>query len=714
MTSETATNVDLQQFQEDNDVRHMDDSFIGRLIFGVGIILAGSHIYFNTLGTLSGLYVAAMHFGGFGFMCAMIYPMHKTKAGSPATKPILFLDILIGLGAIGCAVYLILNETALYDRGVKFETSDWVAALVAITIALELVRRTAGWFIPLLIIIALTYVSLWGKYLTGMFQFPGLSYETLLFRSYFGSEGMFGPIARISWSYVFMFIMFGAFLVKSGAGDFIIDIARCAAGRMIGGPGLVAVLGSGLMGSVSGSAVANTVSTGVITIPLMRKAGFPARFAAGVEAAASTGGQLMPPVMGAGAFIMATYTQVSYLEIIAYAALPALLYFISVGFFVRIEAKRSHTQDIEIETPPFFSVLKNGWHSLLPIFILVGLLVWGFTPTYAAGLAIISVIVASWFSKTPMFIKEVLQALSQGAWNMTSTAILLVAIGLVVNVVGTTGVGNTFSLMITQWSGGSLLITILLVAIASLVLGMGLPVTASYIVLATLSAPALYNLISDGHLLSVLMNGTLPEEAKAIFMLAAPEKLGLLAAPMSMADAQMMMSLIPGDFKQTVLEQALSPELLTAALISAHMIIFWLSQDSNVTPPVCLTAFAAAAIAKTPPMRTGLTAWKIAKGLYIVPLLFAYTPLIGGSFEELVVLFTSCVIGIYALVGFMEGYLEGKLNIFMRISLLGITWLLMWPHHQIMFNVIGAVAFAGIFIISQKSYKKELSNGSRA
>ena len=226
------------------------------------------------------------------------------------------------------------------------------------------------------------------------------------------------------------------------------------------GPGFVAVLGSGLMGSVSGSSVANTVSTGVITIPLMRKAGFPARFSAGVEAAASTGGQLMPPVMGAGAFIMASYTQISYLDIISIAALPALLYFLSVGFFVRVEAKRSHAHAVELDTRPIGEVFRGGWHFLLPLVVLVALLIYGFTPTYAAGISIISVIVSSWLSKNPMGIKEILDALAQGSKNMATTAMLLISVGLVVNVVAMTGIGNTFSLMVTDWAGGSLLITL--------------------------------------------------------------------------------------------------------------------------------------------------------------------------------------------------------------------------------------------------------------
>ena len=468
-----------------------EQSLTGRLCYWFAVALALAHLYANTLGTLPELWVSALHFGGFALLCALGTPTRRQ--GPAATeKALLVLDYGLGLTALICAGYLIGFEDALYERGVSFTTTDWVFALAAIGVALELTRRTTGWFIPLMTLTALTYVFWWGQYLDGVFGFPGLSLETLLFRSYFSAEGMFGPIARISWTFVFMFILFGAFLLKSGAGEFIIELSRCAAGRFVGGPGFVAVLASGLMGSVSGSSVANTASTGVITIPLMRKAGFPPKFAAGVEAAASTGGQLMPPVMGAGAFIMASYTQLPYVDIIAIAALPALLYFLSVGFFVRVEAMRSHAHAIELDTRPVGEVLKEGWHSLLPLFILVALLLYGFTPTYAAGLSILSVIVASWFSRTPMKLKEICDALALGSKNMAATAILLVTVGLVVNVVAMTGIGNTFSLMITDWAGGSLLLTLLLVAVASLILGMGLPVTASYIVPGdTLGAGAL-------------------------------------------------------------------------------------------------------------------------------------------------------------------------------------------------------------------------------
>ncbi len=694
--------VEVRDESASEAAERLDHRLIGPLIFWLAIGTSLLHLYFNTLSTLSELWTSALHFGLFGLICTLTTPMLKARSAS-GQRLVFGVDVVLGLVALACAFYLILFEDDLYQRGVNFNAADWIVSIAGVTLILEFSRRTVGWFIPLLCVFALTYVAWWGQYVDGIFNFPGLSWETVLFRSYLGGQGMLGSIARISWTYVFMFILFGAFLVKSGAGDFIIELARCAAGRFVGGPGFVAVFASGLMGSVSGSSVANTVSTGVITIPLMRKAGFPARFAAGVEAAASTGGQLMPPVMGAGAFIMASYTQVSYLTIIGVAALPALLYFLSVAMFVRIEAKRSHAVKLEDDAAPSLKeVMKDGWHFLLPLVVLIAALIYGFTPTYAAGIAIVSVIVASRLSRHPMGVRDVLEALAMGARNITTTAILLITVGLIVMVVSTTGIGNTFSLMITDWAGGSLVITILLVALASLILGMGLPVTAAYIVLATLSAPAIYNLIAQSQLLELLMNGNLPEQAKAIFMLAAPDKMALLNAPMDLATAQQLLAVVPDTFSTQLLEQALSPATLSMVLVAAHMIIFWLSQDSNVTPPVCLTAFAAAAIAGTPQMRTGFTAWKLAKGLYIVPLLFAYSPLITGDFTEMIRVFCFALFGIYAIIAGLEGYLEHKLHPVVRLLMFPIGALMLWPHGQILLDGAGLVIFVAALVWSAR------------
>jgi TRAP-type uncharacterized transport system fused permease subunit len=316
------------------------------------------------------------------------------------------------------------------------------------------------------------------------------------------------------------------------------------------------------------------------------------------------------------------------------------------------------------------------------------------------------VVVASWLSPRKMGPRAIVDALAQGSKNMATTAMLLIAVGLVVNVVSMTGIGNTFSLMVTDWAGGSLFITLVLVALASLVLGMGLPVTAAYIVLATLSAPALYGLMAERELLQLMVSGNLPEAARTIFMLVDPASLTALAAPMSEAQAMGLLEQVPADFKGQLLEQAMAPERLAMILLAAHMIIFWLSQDSNVTPPVCLTAFAAAAIARTPPMATGFTAWKISKGLYVVPLLFAYTPFIGGSWVEVLTIFAFGILGMYAFVGFMEGYLEGRLNLLLRLFSGVCAIGLLWPHGQLAYDLVAAVAFVGLFLFSRRYGEK--------
>ena len=502
---------------------------------------------------------------------------------------------------------------------------------------------------------------------------------------------MFGMVANISSTFVFMFIMFGAFLLKSGAGDFIVNVARSVAGRYQGGAGHVAVIGSGLMGSVSGSAVATTVSTGVITIPMMTRSGFTPRFAAGVEAAASTGGQLMPPVMGAGAFVMSSYTQIPYLQIIAVSVLPALLYFLTVAFFVRIEARRLNlTVGVEEGDPSTLEALRSGWHFIIPLAALIVSLVAGYTPVRSATFAIFAVIAVSWFTPTPMNIERCIDAMLDALRIMVPTAILLVAVGLVVNVVTTTGLGNAFSVMIVDWAGGNLLVTLILVALASLILGMGLPVTASYIVLATLAAPALYDLISQSVMLEALSAAELPSNIRAVVDLFGGDPLRALTE-------------MPAEMRQLVRSELVDPTLMTGMLLSAHLIIFWLSQDSNITPPVCLVAFTAAAIAGTPPMRTGLTAWKIAKGLYLVPMLFAFTPLITGSWAERLQVFGFACLGLYALAGILQWHLETKLNVVTGALLLVSAACLMWTPFGVVVHIGGAVMLISVVVWQRKS-----------
>jgi TRAP transporter 4TM/12TM fusion protein len=665
-----------------------------KVIFALAIGVSLLHIYFNILTVLPSLWQNSLHYAGFALLCCLTYPLGGERR---RLKWLIVIDLLLGLAAAVSAIYMISMEDAIYARGVRLATPEWVAGTVLIITALEFTRRTTGLIIPCLILLSLTYVGWWGGMLDGVFRFSGLTNETILFRSIYGDDGLFGNIARISSTFVFMFILFGAFLLRSGAGEFVINLARAVAGKTIGGPGLVAVFASGLTGTISGSAVANTASTGVITIPLMKKAGFSGRFAAGVEAAASTGGQLMPPIMGAGAFVMASYTQIPYTTIVTVSILPAILYFASVAFYVRTEAKRTNVELVEDEEVRVIDVLKEGGLPfLLPICALIGMLIYGFTPTYAAGISILAVIASSWFTPNKMGINAVFEALALGARNMVMTGILLCSVGLIVNVIATTGIGNTFSLMITEWASGSLIVAISLIALASLVLGMGLPVTAAYIVLGTLSAPALYNLIVDAQIVEILAGGLLSDEARAVFMLALPDKAALLGQAMAVEDARALLEAVPLDLAGMLRDMVISPEAATSALLSAHLIVFWLSQDSNVTPPVCLAAFTAAAIAKTPPMTTGLYSWKLAKGLYIVPLLFAYTPLIGGNWVDHFTVFIFAFIGIYCFVAAFQGYMENHLNPLSRAVSLALAFFLIAPFSFVV-HLLAAAGSAGLF-----------------
>ena len=658
------------------------------------VALAVFHIYANIIGLTNMVWLTGVHFAGFALLCALRHPAFGGRLGR--SKAALAIDIALGILIAASTLFIVGSENAIYAQGVTLSTEHWIAAIITIVGAIELTRRTTGWIIPILIILALCYASPLGQFVPGVLKFAGLSVETITFRSIFGDDGMFGTIGRISATFVFMFILFGAFLVRSGAGDFIIDLARVAAGRFVGGPGFVAVFSSGLTGTISGSAVANTVSTGVITIPLMKKSGFPPKFAAGVEAASSTGGQLMPPIMGAGAFVMASNTQIPYLDIVAVALLPAMLYFLAVAAFVRIEAKRHNIVGVDDNTETVWGVLRRGGPAfLIPIATLITLLIVGFTPVYAAGWAILSVIVSSWLTPNRMGPRAIVEAMILGAQNMIMTGVLLIAIGLMVNVISSTGIGNTFSLMMADWAGGNLLIALILVALASLVLGMGLPVTAAYIVLATLSAPALQALIQNGFLVELLVDGTLPEAARAPFMLADPTALTTLAAPMEREAAEAFILNAPSEVLGLVYTSALDPAVVTAALLSAHMIIFWLSQDSNVTPPVCLTAFAAATIAKTPMMATGVTAWRLSKGLYLVPVLFAYTPFLYGSPQEVFFIFFAGLIGIYGMGAALEGYMEARLPLAPRLAAAAAGLAAVWPGLFVP-NVIGMVVVLSI------------------
>ena len=672
-----------------------EGSLAARFVFWFGALFAAWHLWLNTFGLVSELRASVIHFAGFATIGALAWP--ALSGGGWRGRLALAIDLAIAAAAIGCPAYLLLGEDSFYARGSRFLWYDWLFTIAAPVIALEMIRRTTGLVVPILCILAFTYVTTWGRWLDGVLRFPGLSLEITLFRVFYSDDGMFGNIAQISWNLVTMFIIFGAFLQVSGADRFVLDIGRAIAKRMQGGPGFVAVIASALSGTISGSAVANVTSTGAVTIPLMIRAGFRPHFAAGVETAASTGGGILPPIMGAGAFIMASITGIPYLTIAAVSAIPALVYFAGVAFGVRIHARRHDIRFVDQDAPPVWqTVRRRGLPFLVPFAVLLYLLFTGIGPAYAAGAATAAVVIVSWISDMPMGPRRIVEALALGARTMAPTAVLLVGIGVMISAVATTGLGNVFSIMIEKWAGGSVAVALALIAIASLILGAALPVTASYVVLATLSAPALSDMILGDAVRAAFQAGTIPDIARTLAMLVAPDvTLPSPGTAMPAADAARLFAAFPPEMRGQVIDATLSPGAATLALLSSHMIIFWLSQDSNVTPPVCIPAYAAAAIAKASPMATGLVAWRLAKSLYFIPLIFAYQPFLSGDLTVQLAIAAFALPGIYALSAAIEGFAEAPLNVAERALLGAAGFVLIVPFGQLV-NWIAIAVFAAL------------------
>jgi len=687
-------------------------------VVAFAICFAIWHIATNIWLNEPGKWQNAIHFAGFAFLAAITISPFGRNADK---RWAIVLDFSYGIAIAAAALWVAYAENGVYERTLavtgqawQFTWVDWAAGGLLIFAALDLSRRVSGWVIPILILISLSYILFLGSHLPGVFRAASLPLNDVLFRTLYNDEGMFGILASISSTNITLFMIFGGFLVASGASDFVIELSKIVAGRTRGGAAFVAVLSSALTGTISGSAIANTASTGVITIPLMKSNGFRPQFAAGVEAAASTGGQLMPPIMGAGAFVMASYTSIPYSTIVSVSIIPAFLYFLSVAFIVRIEAVKHQVGDGVDLVVNKGKLLSGGLVFVLPLGVMIYLLMGGVTPSYAASWAIAALVGVSWltsllarfvgndtFEPVQMGPSKISEALMLGIKSSIMTGILLVAIGIMNNAIVTSGIGNGFSLMIAQWSGGSLVIAILLIGLASLVLGMGLPVTAAYIILAILTAPALAGILADGIVIDQLVQGIADPAKSALFMLVDSPHTAKIATGMLREEATALMAAMPFELAITVRPLLVDPSIQASFLLTAHLIIFWLSQDSNVTPPVCLAAFTAAGIAGSKPMATGFESWKIAKGLYIVPLMFAYTPLITGTLPEILQIGFFALFGIYGTNALIQRYAEGPLNAVLYGMIIcgaaGAYWPLNWTA-----NIIGACLIVLAIIVSAR------------
>jgi TRAP transporter 4TM/12TM fusion protein len=575
-------------------------------------------------------------------------------------------------GSIYTGYYLIANLDGIIARTGFFAQDDINAGFIALIVLLEASRRVIGNTITVVAGVFLVYAMAgsrgnlpWlGEYMPGILAHRGYDIDRVVAQLYLGQEGIFGLPLGVAATVVFTFVLFGAFLEVTGAGKFFIDLAYAATGQRRGGPAKAAVIASGFMGSISGSAIANVVTSGAFTIPLMKKLGYKPEEAGGIEAAASTGGQIMPPIMGAGAFLMAEYTGLPYAEIVRLSILPAILYFVTVFLFVDIIAAKRGMRGLKAsELPKIGEVFREGWFYLIPLVVLVYYLLQSISPNRVGFIAIVSILgilVLRWFLRryvlriapeegvpqlplVPTAVTGVgrfLTALEIGARNAIPVTVACAVAGIVVGVIGLTGLGLKFSALMLTFSGGNLILALFLLILASLVLGLGLPVTASYIVLAVLAAPALQNEFG-----------------------------------------------IP--------------------LIIAHLVIFWYSQDSNVTPPVALAAFAAAGIARSDPMKTGVQAWKFAKGLYLIPLFLVYNPemVIGGPTWYVGWTILAGLVALSAFAAALEGYMFTHMAWYSRLLVTAGLVMIFYPSFPV--EVAGMTIMLFVLSVNWMKWRRE-------
>lgn len=467
---------------------------------------------------------------------------------------------------------------------------DQIAGIVVIVALMEATRRTVGIIMVLIAVIFLAY-ALFGNALPANIASKGFSVEEIIRFHIFSTNGVYGAPLAISAGVVFIFVLFGAFLQVTGAGQFFIDMAFAVAGKYRGGPAKASVIASAALGSISGSAIANTVTTGALTIPMMKKLGYKAEQAAGIEAAASTGGQIMPPVMGAGAFVMAQFTGIPYSDILLVSIAPAILYFMCTLLYVHLMACKLGLEGMTV-TEKMRVVLVNGWHFLVPLVLITLLLLLSYSPVLVGVAGCVAILAAAMLRKaTRIHWRDFFEGMKQGALLILPISAACATAGIVVGVVGQTGIGLQFTQFLIAMSGGYLWSVLALIALAAVILGMGLPVTAAYIVLSIMAVPALM-------------------------------KLGV-------------------------------------SLLAAHMIVFWLSQTSNVTPPIALAAFAGAGIANASPMRSAVQAFKLAQGFFLIPAMMAFSGLI--FLDESIWHFIVSIIATITLFVAFAGGIEGRL-----------------------------------------------------
>lgn len=562
----------------------------------ISVIFVLFQLYATLSGAITAQVLRATHLAFVQLLAFLLFP--PTKNSPRNTLP--WYDIVLGLIGMACWLYIVVNFDSLVRRSGNNTPLDVAVGIVGILVLFESCRRIVG--LPIMIIAGSFIVFAFaGKYLPGFLHHRGYSLQRVVCHLFYNTEGIMGtPIGACS-TFIFLFILFGALLEKTGIGHFFIDVCNALAGGASGGPAKVAVLSSALLGTVSGSSVSNTVGSGSFTIPMMKRLGYKGEFAGAVEAAASTGGQIMPPIMGAAAFLMAESLGLPYITIVKAAIVPAILYFTGIFITVHLEAKKLGLKGLpKDQLPRFMPLLLRKGYMIIPLVVIIYFLCAGKTAVFAALMGIIACVLVGFgvsvsdlaHGRKPSFGgKDIVEIMCTAARNIISVAIACGMAGIIIGIVTLTGLGLRLGNGLVMLAHGKLLLTLVFTMVASIILGMGAPTTANYLITSTITAGAIISL-------------------------------------------------------------GIEP-------LAAHMFAFYFGIIADVTPPVALAAIAGAAIAKAKPMKTALNATKLAIGAFIIPYMFVYNSkmlMINASALSVVMIIITAILGMFGISVALEGY----------------------------------------------------------
>ncbi len=639
----------LQKYDPESNTRDLS-GIIKHVVFYGLLAFALFQLYTAIFGQYTAYIQRSVHLG---FALSLIYLLFPMRRRAGARHKVAWYDYILALLSIGVGAYWPIMYSDLVFRIGRVSELDLIVGILAVLLTLEATRRAVGLPITIIGALFLTY-AFFGPYFPGFLRHRGQDLDSLIQLMFYTTDGILGTPIGVSATFIFTFLLFGSFLVKTGVGQYFNDLAVSLAGNLTGGPAKVAIFSSALQGTISGSSVANVVTSGSYTIPMMKKLGYKKEFAGGVEAAASTGGQLMPPIMGAAAFLMVEFIGgITYWEIAKAAAIPALLYFTGVWIMTHFEAKRIGLKGLSKDEMPDRKEVLKKIYLLTPILAIIVFLLIGVPTMQAALYGILLTIFVSAFNKeTRLGFKDIIHALVDGARTALAVAAATATAGIIVGVVVKTGLGLSLANGLVSASGGNILLTLFFTMLAAIVLGMGSPTTANYVITSTIAAPAIITLLM------------IDEPAGA-------------AVPIVVA-------------------------------LSAHLFVFYFGIIADITPPVALAAFAASGISGGEPIRTGFNAAKLAIAAFIIPYMFVLSPellMIDTTWTQLIWVLITAITGMIAIGAGLIGYWYRKLNWFERIITFVTGIALIYPEGFT--DIVGAVVFIALLAIQWVTKDKE-------